>query len=118
MGILTLITTLVPVLLTLLGSEGVISPSLTSLVTKLSAVIASLVADLVNGGTVTSDTLAILKAINTEVDNLKSSGAVFTLNTGNIINALDLAIADALTAFNNSKLIDDPSNLVPLPENL
>ena len=119
MGIATIIGLILPLLSQLLGSEGVISPNLAGLIGKLAGAIPSLVASLISGkGSVTSEILAILQAIQQEVDALKTSGVLLTLNQANEINALDAAITDAINAYNESLKTTDPSNLGPLPENL
>lgn len=118
MGILTIITALLPILTNLLGTEGVISPNLEALITKLAGAIPTLIASLITGKSATSDVLAVLQAIQTEVNALKSSNTLFTLNQANEINALDTAITNAITSYTASTTTDNPSNLTPLPETL
>lgn len=116
MGIVSLISLLVPILLNLLGTEGVINPSLEALITKLASAIPTLIASLISGKGATADVLAVLQAIQAEVAALKSSNTLFTLNQANEINALDTGISDAIKAYTNATTKDDPSNLTPLPE--
>lgn len=118
MGILSIITGLLPLLVNLLTSDGIISKSLSSLIINLSTAIPALVAGLLNGGGVTNDIIVVLQAIQAEVNALKTSSAVFTLNQANEINALDTAITAAIKAYNTAKVTDDPSNLTPLPTTL
>jgi precorrin isomerase len=117
-GIVAIITTLLPILTNLLGTTGIISPTITALISKLAGAIPALVAGLIQGKTVTADILVILQGIQTEVNALKSSNALFTLNQANEINALDLAISNAITSYQASTTKTDPSNLTPLPETL
>lgn len=116
MGILAIINLLAPILLNLLGTSGVINPSLSALITKLTSGITTLVAALIGGGGATADVEAVLQAIQVEVNTLKTSTQLFTLNEANEINALDTALSNALAAYTASTKVDDPSDLTPLPE--
>lgn len=118
MSIALILQLLLPTLLNLLGTEGVISPSLSSLVTKLASAIPTLIASLISGSGVTNDILAVLRAVQTEVNALKASSTLLTLNQANEINALDKGIADAIAAYQASTVATDPSTLMPLPETL
>lgn len=118
MAIVSLIATLLPILLSLLGTEGVISPTLSALITQLAGAIPALIAGLVTGKSVTADIVTVLQAIQTEVNTLKTGSSLFTLNQANEINALDSAITNALNAYTASTTTDNPSNLTPLPEAL
>lgn len=116
MAIVTLISTLLPILLSLLGTEGIISPSLSGLITQLAAAIPALITGLINGKSATAEIVTVLQAIQSEVNALKTGSTLFTLNQANEINALDSAITNALNAYTASTTTDDPSNLTPLPE--
>lgn len=118
MSILALVQLLLPVLLNLLGSSGVISPSLGNLIGQLAAAIPTLISSLLSGGGVTNEILAVLQAIQSEVNALKQNTNVLTQNEANEINALDAGITDALNAYKASLVTTDPSNLTPLPESL
>ncbi len=118
MGILAIVQLLLPVLTGLLSSEGVVAPGLANLITQLASAIPTLVASLISGKGVTSDVIAVLTAIQSEVTTLKNSTTVMTIAQANLITAFDKAITDALNAYQNSKVTDDPSNLTPLPTNL
>jgi hypothetical protein len=116
MGVLTIITLLLPTLTNLLGSTGIISPSLASLIGKVSSAIPTLVASLISGKSASSDIVAVLEAIKTEVDALKTSTtALLTLNQWNEITALDVALTSSIASYKNAVVIDDPSNLTELP---
>ena len=115
MGILSLISILLPVITNLLGTSGVVSPNLAALITKLAAAIPTLIEAIVSGKGVTVDIVAALQAVQTEVNALKTSTTLFTLNQANEINALDAAISNAITSYTASTTTDDPSNLTPLP---
>lgn len=116
MGILTIISALLPSLISLLGTTGVIPANLSALIQKLAAAIPALIAGLIAGKTVTADILVSLQAIQAEVNVLKSSNTLFTLNQANEINALDTGITNAINAYTASTKVDNPSNLTPLPE--
>ena len=119
MTIAALLSLLLPVLTSALGSSGVINPNLAELIAKIGSIIPTLITDLIAGrGSVSSEILAVLKAIQGEVDTLKQSNVLLTLNQANEINALDAAITDAINAYNESLKTTDPSNLTPLPEKL
>lgn len=116
MEIAAIIQLLLPIITTGLGVAGVIPSNLTDLVKASAETVATLISQLVLGNkTVTEDVLAGLKAVLSEVDALKTAGALFTLNQANEINALDSGITDAITAYQASLVKTDPSNLTPLP---
>lgn len=117
MAISSLLQLLLPLLSSILGSEGVIPDNLKNLVTSLATAIPTLISGLFSG-TPQDKTLATLKAIMDEVNALKTSGTLFTLNQANIINAIGGGISDAIVGYEKSLLVDDPSNLTQLPENL
>jgi hypothetical protein len=119
MGIVSIISLLLPILTSALGTEGVIPSNLIGIVGTSATTLATLIAQLVAGkGSVTAESLAALQAVQTEINALKTAGAVFTLNQANEINALDSGISNAITAYENSLKTDDPSNLTPLPTTL
>lgn len=119
MGIFALITTLLPLLTQLLGSSGVISPNLAGLVGKLAASIPTLIQSFIAGkGSATAEIETILQELETEVNVLKNGTTLFTLNEANLINAVTLAISNAIAAYKASAVADDPSMLTPLPETL
>jgi len=104
--------------LNLLSQNGVISSSLSGLITQLASAIPGLVASLLSGKGVTNDIIAILTAIQAEVQTLKKNNSLLTLNEANEITALDDALSDALTAYKESQVTTAPSTLTPLPETL
>lgn len=119
MGIATIIGLLLPILTNALGAEGVIPPNLLGLVGTSGTTLATLIAQLVAGKkNITADELAVLQAVMSEINALKASGTLFTLNEANEINALGSGISDAITAYEASLVTTDPSNLTPLPTNL
>lgn len=119
MGIASIISLLLPILTNALGAEGVIPPNLLGLVGTSGTTLATLVAQLVAGKkSVTAEALAALQALQSEINALKTAGAVFTLNEANEINALDSGLSDAITAYEDSLKETDPSNLTPLPTTL
>jgi hypothetical protein len=114
-----LITLLLPILTSALGAAGVIPPNLNGLVGTSASTLATLISQLVSGKkTVTAEALVALQAVTSEINALKTSGAVFTLNEANEINALDSGISDAINAYQASLVTTDPSNLTPLPTTL
>lgn len=117
MAIAALIQLLLPLLANVLGTEGVIPGNLSKLIVTLGAAIPTLIEGWISG-TPSDRILATLKAIQQEVDALKATGTLFTLNQANIINALDSGISDAVIAYEASLKVTDPSTLTPLPENL
>ena len=116
MGILSIITSLLPTLLNLLGTTGVIPSNLTALITSLAASIPVLIGELISGKSATTDVLAVLKAIQSEVNALKASNTLFTLNQANEINALDAGVVNAINSYQGATVTTDPSTLTPLPE--
>lgn len=119
MEIAVLLQILLPVLTTALGATGVIPTNLLPLVGSSASALATFVAGLLSGTkTVNSVSLAALQAVKTEIAALKTANVLFTLNQANEINALDSAITDAITAYQDSLVKTDPSNLTPLPTNL
>jgi hypothetical protein len=119
MEIAALIQLLLPILTTGLGVAGVIPTNLLGLVGTSGATLATLIAQLVAGKkSVTAESLAALQAVQSEINALKTTGAVFTLNQANEINALDSGLSDAVTAYQISLVTTDPSNLTPLPTTL
>jgi hypothetical protein len=117
--IASIIQLLLPIITSGLGVAGVIPPSLTGLVGTSAATVATLISQLVSGNkTVTADALAGLQAVLSEIAALKTAGVLFTLNQANEINALDSGISDAITAYQDSLVKTDPSNLTPLPTSL
>lgn len=116
MEIAALIQMLLPTLTTALGVAGVIPSNLLPLVGSSATALGTLVSQLLGGNkTVSGVALAALQAVQTEINALKSSGVLFTLNQANEINALDSGISDAITAYEASLVTTDPSNLTPLP---
>src|SRR5882762_9582929 len=101
MGIAALLQILLPLLTSVLSSEGVIPDSLKNLITSLGMAIPTLITGLISGSP-SDKILSALQAIQTEVNALKSSGTLFTLNQANIINAIDNGISDAIVAYENS----------------
>lgn len=119
MSLITLLPILVNLLLTLLSSLGVAVPgSLTPLITQLAGAIPGLIAALLSGQGPTADVLAILQAIQSEIDALKTSGVALPVNVANEIEATDRGVAAAIDAYHNATLVCDPSTLTPLPETL
>lgn len=119
MEIAAIIQLLLPILTTGLGVAGVIPSNLTGIVGTSASTIATLISQLVSGNkTVTADTMAVLQAVTSEINALKASGTLFTLNQANEINALSAGISDAVMAYQASLVTTDPSNLTPLPTTL
>lgn len=113
-SILTLIGAFLP---NILQSFGVISPAIANLISQLEGVIPGLVAKLTAGGTPTDDELALLQAFQAEIVALQQNT---TLNPQDlaIAAALNSALTDALAAYQEAVLKDDPSDLTPLPTDL
>lgn len=119
MNISSILQFLLPLLSSSLTAEGLIPANLQGLVGASAAAIATLVSQLIGGNkTPSAIALAALQAVKTEIDALKASGTLFTLNQANEINAVDLGMSDAITAYENSLKVTDPSNLTPLPTEL
>lgn len=119
MEIAALISLLLPVLTAGLQTAGVLPGNYSQLISTSIAPIITLVNTLIGQGTITDKELAALNAVSAEIEALKKANiATFTLNQANEINALEAAIAAAITAYQKSRVITDPSNLTPLQTNL
>jgi hypothetical protein len=111
--LIPIITTLVNVLLAALQADGIVSPSISSLVTGLESIIAPLVSKLSSGSGTTSDVLAVLGALSGAITVLKSNTSI----SGTVlaqINDLDEAVSAALAAYVQAGVAVTPSTLTPI----
>jgi hypothetical protein len=115
--VLSVIALIIQLLPGILAGAGVISPSMSALVTQLGAAIPGLIASLASGQPATSDVATILQGIQTELTVLKANT---TLNPAALADAatLDAALTAALAAYQAGAATDDPSTLTPLPTDL
>jgi hypothetical protein len=115
--ILTAITLLIQLLPGILQGVGVISPSLSKLISDLGAAVPGIIASLSSGQPISSDVVTMLQGFQTELAVLKSDTG---LSPSALADAttLDGAITDALTAYTAAGKVDDPSTLTTLPTNL
>jgi hypothetical protein len=96
----------------LLNSEGIISNPLTNLFNVSIAAIASLVAAIKGGGTVTSELQASLTALQAEYTAIQKDTSASPAVIGGIAEVSNL-VSDAITGYENAQTVD-PSTL-PVP---
>ena len=115
--VLSVIALIIQLLPGILAGAGVISPSLSTLITQLGAAIPGLITSLASGQPATSEIAVILQGIQTELTVLKANT---TLNPTALADAttLDAALTDALAAYQTASTTDDPSTLTPLSTDL
>lgn len=113
-SIISLVITLLP---QILSSTGVISPAIAALIAQLGAALPGLIANLAAGKGPTSDVLAVLSALKSEIAVLRASGTL-PANELALADSLDSALASSLTAYGEAQITTDPSTLTELPETL
>jgi hypothetical protein len=115
--VLSVVALIIQLLPGILSSTGLISGSLSTLISQLAAAIPGLIASIVTKQPAPTEIATILAAIQDELTVLKAST---TLNPVALADAttLDAALTNALAAYQTAGTVDDPSTLTPLPTNL
>lgn len=113
-AIIALIIQLLPEILSVIG---VITPNMSKLIEQLGAAIPALITSLVSGGGVPDKVASILAALQAELEVMKQDTTLPT-NTLQMIETVSAGITDALAAYEQAKLVTDPTTLKPLPEDL
>lgn len=113
-AIISLVLTLLP---TILSDAGVIPAPIAALIAQLSAAIPGLITNLTEGKGATSDIVAILSALQTELTTLQGSGTLSSEKL-QLAQSLDADLTAALSAYQAAEVKDDPSTLTPLPTDL
>lgn len=114
MGIVSLVTLIVNVVLTALQSSGVTNSSTTALVTGLENAVLPLLSGLNSGASVTSDVLAVLGALTGVLGTLKQNTGLDPAILAQI-DTLNASVQAALVAYVQAGKGVDLSVLTPIP---
>lgn len=115
LSISTILALIIQLLPQILSTVGVITPKMSSLIQELGAAVPTVITAVVSGGTVDNTVLALLQAVQTEIQALGNVAALPTA-TVQLIESLDNGITNALADYQLAQQTDDPSTLTPLPE--
>lgn len=102
----------------ILQGVGVISPTMSKLISSLGAAVPTLITKLATpGASVPDDTIAVLQGLRTELAALQANTNL-PAQTLQLIATLLESIDNALQAYEAGNTVDDPSTLLPLPTNV
>ena len=115
--ILTAVMLVIQLLPGILQGVGVISPSMSKLITQLGAAVPGLITSVAQGKSVPDDTLAVLSALRAELTALSQNTTLAPQALGQI-TTLTLSLNNALIGYEAAEKVDDPSTLTDLPTDL
>lgn len=115
--ILSILSLLVNTLPVILQSTGVISASMSSLITTLGNIVPTVIRSVSAGEPVADEVIQFLQAAQVEIASLRAN-TLLDPNALQLADTLDRGITDALVAYEAAGKTTDPSTLTPLPENL
>lgn len=102
----------------ILQGVGVISPTMSKLISDLGAAVPTLITKLATpGASVPDDTIAVLQGLRTELGAIQADTKLAP-ETLQLVATLLESIDNALAAYEAGNRTDDPSTLQPLPVNV
>lgn len=115
--ILSIVALVIQLLPGILSSTGVVSPAMGSLIANLGTALPGLITSLSSGGSAPDEIVAVLQGIQAELLVLRSQTQLDP-QALSYATMLDAALTDALKAYEQAAVLDDPSTLAPLPTDL
>lgn len=113
MGIVTIVSVLLQVVMSSLQAAGVTTPSITALITGIETAILPLFTNLGKGTSNLSDVLASLAALSGVISTLKATTGISPALLAQL-NTLDTAVEAAISAYLTSQKGYDPTLLAPI----